>query len=538
MSASWEEVVAEKRKSVNDSIPKEWVIPNLKNEMVSKGFVNTSEYLDTILPPDEIEITRSTTAKLTELIQTGKLTAVSVTKAFAHRAMLAHQILNCCSEIFIDKALERAQELDDIFHQTGKTVGCLHGIPISLKDQVDLVGIPSAIGYVSLANTKKTKNALLASKLLDLGAIFFVKTAVPMAMMAPETASNLFPYTFSGANVNLSSGGSSGGEGSLIAAGGARLGFGTDIGGSIRIPAAYNGLFALKPSVGRISYLRVSNSYADQEAIPSVIGPLAQSLEELECIFKIIVDTKCWLDDPKVLPLEWKAFVPPPKIKIGVWFDSGHVEPLPPISRVLGESFQDLSTNVQFEVVKIQWPDHSRLIKALFDVFAADGGREILEECQQSGEPVHGLLDYLVGVKNPKPGLDINAWWSLCHEVYSIKEKYLQFWKENSLDAILAPIMASTSLKPYDSACLDYTGVCNLCDCSSVVLPLGAVDAQLDVVKEKNPRSELEGKIWNQYDPETFDKMPVCLQLITRKSEEEKGLTIAKAILSASRYYK
>lgn len=539
MSESWKLIVQQKRESLQNSIPKEWINPNLKNDMISKGFVNTSDYLDTILPQDEIDITNKTIMEISELISKGILSSLKVTTAFAHRAMLAHQILSCCSEIFIDKAFERAKYLDNIFEKTGKTVGILHGIPISLKDQVDLIGIPSSIGYVSLANEKKTKNSLLADKLLELGAVFYVKTCVPMAMMAAETESNLYPYNFSGVNINLSSGGSSGGEGSLIAAGGSRIGFGTDIGGSIRIPATYNGIFAIKPSVGRISYLRVSNSYKSQECIPSVIGPLSKTLEEIEFLMKIIINTKCWIYDPKVLSFNWREFKIPDKVKIGIWFDSGSVEPMPAIVRNLKEIYEDLEkSEYNIEVVKIEWPDHKRLISALFKVYGADGGKEIINECKKSGEPVHDLLDYLVNIKNAKNALNINEWWDLCEEVYLIKQEYLKFWEENQLDLIIAPVMASTSIVPYTFTCLDYTGVCNLCDCSSVVMPFGKVDSRIDILKERKSRTILEEKIREQYKAETFDNMPVCLQLITRKSEEEKGLQIAKLVKNASRYHK
>lgn len=530
---NWKDVVDEKRAQLASSIPEEWRDANLKNDMISKGFVNTSDYLDTILPTKEIEITSKSVVELSKLISAGKLSCYEVTFAFTHRAMLAHQILNCCSEIFVDKALQRAKELDDYYVKNGRTMGILHGIPLSLKDQVDLIGIPSSIGYVSKAFENKSQNALLADKLLELGAIFFVKTCVPMAMMAAETESNLFPYTYSAANINLSSGGSSGGEGALVAAGGARIGFGTDIGGSIRIPATYNGVYGLKPSVGRVSYLRVSNSYEAQLCIPSVIGPIAKSLEEIEFIMKIIVDSKCWLLDPKVLAIEWKDNIDLSnrKIKIGVWFDSGDVEPLPPIARTLGNVYKDLENSELFEVIKVQWPEHKRLISALFKVYGADAGKEIIDECKKSGEPVHKLIDYLVDPKRARDILTIQEWWELCDEVYLIKQSYLKFWDNLELDAIIAPVMASTSVEPHSSVCLDYTGICNLCDCSSVVLPLGVADANIDCELPNRPaRSKLEESVRGQYNPKMFDKMPVCLQVITRKSEEEKGLHISKLV--------
>lgn len=533
---SWEDIVERKRAVLADSVPEDWRDAGLKNDMVSKGFVKASDYLDTILPPNEVAITTKSVMELSKLIGAGQLTSYEVTFAFTHRAMLAHQILNCCSEIFVDKALKRAKELDDYYAEHKKTVGILHGIPISLKDQVDLVGVASSIGYVNKAFEYKPENALLADKLLELGAVFFAKTCVPMAMMAPETESNLFPYTYSGANINLSSGGSSGGEGALIAAGGARIGFGTDIGGSIRIPATYNGVYGLKPSVGRVSYLRVTNSAEAQLCIPSVIGPLAKSLEEIEFIMKVVVGSKCWTLDPKVLAIEWKENVDmPKKIKIGVWSDSGNVEPLPPITRTLKNVENSLKNSQLFEVVPVQWPEHQRLLKALFDVYGADAGKEIKDECKKSGEPIHRLLDYLIDPHKVRNVLTIQQWWALCDEVYLIKQSYLKFWDDLKLDAVIAPVMASTSVEPHSRSSLDYTGVCNLCDCSSVVLPLGVVDATIDVELPNRPaRSTQEEYIREQWDPKVFDKMPVCLQVITRKSEEEKGIHIAKLISKTS----
>lgn len=530
-SRTWQETVSLKQRELRDSIPREWIDDNLKVDMISKGLVNTREYLDDILPEEEKSITSRTIMELSQAIGNGELTALEVTKAFTHRAMFAHQILNCCSEIFINQALERAEALDTIFKETGKTVGPLHGIPISLKDQVDLKGIASALGYVSRCHDKKDENSLLADKLLEMGAIFYVKTCVPMAMMAPETGTNLFPYTYNALNINLSSGGSSGGEGALIAAGGARVGFGTDIGGSIRIPASYNGIYGIKPSVGRVSYLRVSNSYANQECIPSVIGPLAQTLEELEFTLKLVVDSKCWLQDPKVLPIGWTQYtIPSEKLKIGIWFDSGDVEPMPAIKRTLKEIYGSLSKSDNFEVVKVEWPEHQRLIKALFDVYGADASKEIMNECAKSGEPLHRLLDYLMDPENKTSPLTINQWWELCNEVYLIKAKYLEFWCGNQLDAIIAPVMAQTQVKPYSVSSLDYTGVCNLCDCSSVVIPLNKVDPIKDTLIVRGTRSDLEKSIRDQYDVQAVDKMPVCVQIITRKLEEEKGLAIASLV--------
>lgn len=98
------------------------------------------------------------------------------------------------------------------------------------------------------ANTPTTDATVLVNILAELGAVFYVKTTTPTAMMMMETASNVWGETKNPYHSGCSSGGSSGGEGALLAMRGSPLGVGTDIGGSIRIPSAFCNLFGLKPS--------------------------------------------------------------------------------------------------------------------------------------------------------------------------------------------------------------------------------------------------------------------------------------------------
>jgi amidase len=109
---------------------------------------------------------------------------------------------------------------------------------------------PSSIGMAYYANkaTQPQDETLLVSILAKLGAVFYVKTTTPTAMMMMETISNVWGETNNAYHSDVSSGGSSGGEGALLAMKGSPLGIGTDIGGSIRIPSAFNSLFGLKPT--------------------------------------------------------------------------------------------------------------------------------------------------------------------------------------------------------------------------------------------------------------------------------------------------
>jgi amidase len=129
-------------------------------------------------------------------------------------------------------------------------IGPLHGLPISLKDCMITPPHPSSIGMACHANvaTNPEDETVLVGILAKLGAVFFVKTTTPTAMMMMETISNVWGETNNAYHSGTSSGGSSGGEGALLAMKGSPLGVGTDIGGSIRIPSAFNYLFGFKPT--------------------------------------------------------------------------------------------------------------------------------------------------------------------------------------------------------------------------------------------------------------------------------------------------
>ena len=154
------------------------------------------------------------------------------------------------TEILITEALARAKALDEHLENTGEVVGPFHGLPISLKDCMITPPHPSSIGMSCFANqpTKLGEETILVSILAKLGAVFYVKTTTPTAMMMMETISNVWGETNGAYHSGTSPGGSSGGEGALLAMRASPLGIGTDIGGSIRIPSAFNYLYGLKPT--------------------------------------------------------------------------------------------------------------------------------------------------------------------------------------------------------------------------------------------------------------------------------------------------
>ena len=250
-----------------------------------------------------------------------------------------------------------ARKLDEHYAQHKSPIGLLHGLPVSLKDQFHIKGVETTMGYIGWIGTfmgkrgtgrEKVFESEMVRELRDLGAVLYCKTSVPQTLMSGETVNNIIGYTWNPKNRNLSSGGSSGGEGALIGLKGSPIGFGTDIGGSVRIPAAFNGLYGIRPSVGRLPYEGMANSMDGQNSILSVVGPLSHSAASLRLIIKALLSQQPWLHDPLVHEIPWRdeqeqqvidligsAKPGATKLAFGIMKHDGVVTPHPPVQRAM-----------------------------------------------------------------------------------------------------------------------------------------------------------------------------------------------------------
>lgn len=154
-----------------------------------------------------------------------------------------------------------------------------------------------------------TAESQIVTELLSLGAVLYCKTSLPQTLLFGETKNNLIGQTLNPINQNLSCGGSSGGEAALMALGGSSVGVGTDIGGSLRIPAGFCGIFSIKPTSNRLSYRGVANTNPGQDTYRSTIGFMGTSIDALEVVFKAILGREPWMKDPAVIPIPFRKDV-------------------------------------------------------------------------------------------------------------------------------------------------------------------------------------------------------------------------------------
>ncbi|KAL9637638.1 MAG: hypothetical protein Q9164_002071 [Protoblastenia rupestris] len=202
------------------------------------------------------------------------------------RISLVRYETNCVHETFFDAAIEDAKKFDRQYAEKKVPIGPLHGLPVSLKDQFHFIGVETSMGYTGWINTfmgqkgtgqEEIFESEMIKELQALGAVLYCKSSVSHPLMSGETVNNIIGYTTNPKNRNLSSGDSLGGEGALIGLKGSPVGLSSDIGGSIRVPAAFNGLYDIKPSSGRLPYEGMANSMDGQNSILSVVGPLSHT---------------------------------------------------------------------------------------------------------------------------------------------------------------------------------------------------------------------------------------------------------------------
>lgn len=541
---TWESVAEAKRKLLIANIPEEWI---LKSIPTAQEVPNAVDFIDKQLTPEELEITYSTIKTLQAQIESGNLTATKVVRAFSHRSALLHQLTNCCSEIFFDKALERAEKLDKIFKDTGKTVGPLHGIPLSAKDQLNIEGLDSAMGFVSLLNKPKTKDeeAKLVEIMEDYGAVFFVKTTTPMAMMAITTTSNIYGETVNAFNRNVSCGGSSGGEGALIGGHGAPCGFGTDIGGSIRVPSGLNGIYGLRGTTNRLPYLGLTNSFASQPVLSSVVGPMACDLDDLKYIMKLIVEAKPWFKDPKVPPIEWKTISKKDsKLSFAIASQTKTAKPTPAVQRAMDLLIQKLKA-AGHEIVEWNPPvSTEELNNIAIEVYGADGYKEVDELCKASGEPIVPEILPIAGKSGlPKGVSHIHEHWDLARKRYEAQQKVDEYWRLSTakltktgkpVDAILCPVLNVPSFKTPDvlKVSLDLTSQFNTLDYPTLVVPVTKVDKTVDTKPQKfHSKSLLDQNYYDLYDEQLMDGVPIGVQIVDPKRyHEEEVIAIGEVV--------
>jgi fatty acid amide hydrolase 2 len=267
--------------------------------------------------------------QLAERIRRGDLSAAEVVDTHIRRIEAVNPFINALvAERFA--AARREAALLDRRVRGGPAPGRLAGVPFTVKEMIAVAGMPCTFGCRNRAGLTSAADATVVARLRAAGAIVLGVTNVPEWGMWYETYNEVYGRTHNPHAPGRTAGGSSGGEAAVIGAGGVPFGVGADIGGSIRMPAAFCGVYGHKPTAGLVPLTGQHPVYADSAANPRspylVIGPMARSARDLALLLPIMAGPDGV--DPNAEPLllqraedvEWRGrrvwLLPAPRVKL------------------------------------------------------------------------------------------------------------------------------------------------------------------------------------------------------------------------------
>jgi amidase len=284
----------------------------------------------------------ATALQAAEAIRTKKISSVELTERMFARIDHYNPQLNVFAYQLREDALARAKKADAALAQgkaSSQSLGVFHGVPITVKESFAVAGHPCTWGLPPLRDSKAPKNSDVVNHLLsDAGAVLLGATNVPVALADWQSYNPIYGQTNNPWDVKRTPGGSSGGSAAGLVAGLGYLSVGSDIGGSIRVPAHFCGIFGHKPTLDLVSlqgHLPGGNGLPDFSTLLAVAGPLARNAQDLLAALKVIGGPAGW--DSKA----WKWQVPEPRarslkdFRVGYVIDDPIAPPTPEVKALL-----------------------------------------------------------------------------------------------------------------------------------------------------------------------------------------------------------
>ncbi|OCT82705.1 hypothetical protein XELAEV_18025235mg [Xenopus laevis] len=492
--------------------------------------------------------------QLSSKLKDGTLSPEMVLHSYMRKALDVTSELNCVTDYLPECETQLA-------HLRGlKTKGLLYGVPISLKDNFNYKGHDSTLGLLNQLNHPASEDSVIVKVLKAQGALPFLKTNIPQSMLNYDCCNPIYGRTLNPLNHKKTPGGSSGGEGSLIAAGGSILGFGSDIGGSIRFPSAFCGICGLKPTDNRLSKLGVKKSAGGQKSVAAMIGPLAKDVDSLVLCMRALLCEEMFQLDPTIPPLPFseEIYSSNRPLCIGYYETDDATMATPSMKRAVCET-KELLEKAGHRLVPFTPPS---VEKSMFELvlkgILADGGSTFLDNFK--GDRVdptlktqvtsYGLPSWLKSfvsfivkpvfprlsklLQNIKGISSVKDLWKHHLEVEAYRQEFIAQWKKLELDAVLCPILSPALTIGYPgklSTAVSYTILYNLLD-----FPVGVVPVTTVTKEDEEGLKAYEGHhkdYWDKLLKEALSDsigLPVSVQCVALPWQEEQCLRLMKEV--------
>ncbi len=346
------------------------------------------------------ELWRCSATELAELIRRGEVSSRDVVEAHLARIGDVNDDVNAVTMTLEESALALADAADAA--NAIERLRPLHGVPYTIKENIDLVGTPTTQGLPSLADAIPSANSPIVDRMNSAGAIPIARTNLPEAGLRIDTENPLRGRTFNPWNKKLTPGGSSGGEAVAIATGMSPMGLGNDIGGSLRNPAYCCGIAALKPTAGRVPFAIEGEvgglGAASLEFVSD--GPMARTVADLRLGLSIIAGRHA--KDPRTVDVPLTGPVPSP-LKAGIVTSIPGCE-LPPATIAAIEKSGEILSGQGWEVTTVEPPELERVLDVWGNILL-EGMADGLEEMSNLLSPeIHQQLIEVEKYFNPGSG--------------------------------------------------------------------------------------------------------------------------------------
>jgi amidase len=375
-------------------------------------------------------------ADLAQLIASKKVSSREVVQAHLERIDAVNDSVRAIPLVLKDEAIAAAENADRLLDQ-GVLSGPLHGVPITVKEVVDVAGTPTANGVAEFSDKIASRDAAEVSALKQAGAIPIARTNCPDFSIRWDTSSSRYGRTLNPWNPDVTAGGSSGGEAVALATGMSPLGIGTDLAGSLRYPAMCCGISSLKPGYGRISRSHESPGAIGKQLFGTA-GPMARNVRDLRLALPLMAKQN--LRDPRWTPVPLLA-PPSQPVTVGLCADPGGMGVDPQVAFGV-KTAGDALANAGYVVEEIDLP----LVKEAASVWETI----ILTELREGlWDPMHkyGSAEAITAMELMLAQVgesDIKDYMGAFERRYKIAEQWKQLSRDYPL--IVAPV---STLPPF-----------------------------------------------------------------------------------------
>ena len=416
-------------------------------------------------------------------LRSRELSARELAEHYLQRIADVDGRLNAVTWIEPDAVLAAAEAADAA--RAAGDGGALLGLPVTIKDSIDVAGMPCTGGSLAREGHVPARDATVVARLRAAGAIVLAKTNAPEYSSSYETDNVVHGRTCHPLDPDRTPGGSSGGEGALAGADASPLGIGTDGGGSLRVPAHYCGVVGLRPTVGRVPDTGTwpatrASGYADLFCV----GPIARFVEDVSLVLPVIAGPD-WIDPYAVpAPLGDPGDVAVGDLRVGWFADDPRLDVTPGTRAALATAADVLrAAGAQVDEVSAPWDEDPTAL--FFACIAADGGAQTREDVAAAAGRHHpqfaGLLDALGA-----GSLTAAEWFALQRRVHGLRARVRAL--AASVDVLLSPVVAGPAprhgeapggLPPEEQAtyrAFDYVHLVALGGLPAASIPVGEED--------------------------------------------------------------